>query len=331
MTSNKSVTVDLPDTFKECRDLINRSLMEAVHPDLANSLREPILYFLEMPGKKIRPLMTLFACEAVGGQQHQALPAATAIELFHDFTLIHDDIMDNDDMRRGYPTLHVKYGEDTAILVGDTLIGLAYTQLLKSPDQAIKELVTIFTEALVKVSDGQALDKEFETRTTVSLDEYLDMIGKKTAWLFRDACALGAICGGGDKEAVTALSHFGYSIGMGFQVQDDLLDFVADESKLGKKVGSDFLLDKKTYVVLKYKEKLATNPALAEKYPTQISDYGSLGEFQDALETLGIIGEVQALAERYITDAMASLAKVQPLVDDNPLYQLTRFLRSRQY
>lgn len=275
--------------------------------------------------------MTLLSSEAVGGSRDAALPAATAIELFHDFTLIHDDIMDNDEKRRGFPTLHVKFGDDIAILAGDTLIGLAYKQLLQSPPQYIPQLVNIFTEALVKVSDGQALDKEFETRENVGQDEYLEMIAKKTAWLFKDACTLGAICGGGNKKAVAALGRFGHCIGMGFQVQDDLLDFVADESKLGKKVGSDFLLDKKTYVALAYRQLLDENSRLQGEYPARISQFNSLAELQSALNQLGIIQQVQALSDQYIEEALQALSEVQQLDEKNPLYQLTRFLQHRQF
>ncbi len=323
--------MSLPTGFTRYLDLINQSLMDSILPELAKSLREPMHYFLQMPGKKIRPLMTLYACEAVGGDIKDALPAATAIELFHDFTLIHDDIMDRDELRRGLPTLHKKYGEDTAILVGDALLGLCYQQLMKSPAQYLPQVMKIFSETLIKVSDGQALDKEFESRSDVTLDEYIDMIMKKTAWLFMDACTLGAICGGGSEEQVSNLKEFGRSIGLGFQVQDDLLDFVADESKLGKTVGSDFRLDKKTYVALKYRQMLTENETLCSQYPRNLSDFASLNDFREALDSLGVVKEVEALAERHLTDAVNALEKVTPLNDDSPLYQLTRFLQNRQY
>ena len=323
--------MSLPTGFTRYLDLINQSLLDSILPELAKSLREPMHYFLQMPGKKIRPLMTLYACEAVGGDIQDALPAATAIELFHDFTLIHDDIMDRDELRRGMPTLHKKYGEDTAILVGDALLGLCYQQLMRSPAEYLPQVMKIFSETLIKVSDGQALDKEFETRRDVSLDEYIDMIMKKTAWLFMDACTLGAICGGGSKEQIQHLKQFGHSIGLGFQVQDDLLDFVADESKLGKTVGSDFRLDKKTYVALKYRQILKEKPELQTKYPRNLSDFASLNDFRKALDCLGVVKEVEATASQHLTDALNALEAVMPLNDDNQLYQITRFLQTRQY
>lgn len=185
--------MEFSEQFKPYIERVRQDLLNSVAPSLPSSLSEPIHYFLQMPGKKIRPLLTLFSCQAVGGRWETALPAAIAVELFHDFTLIHDDIMDQDDLRRGFQTLHVKYGESTAILVGDALIGLAYQELIKSPPDSRDAIVKIFTEALVKVCEGQALDKEFESREQVSVDEYLDMIGKKNR-----LASQGGLCVGRD-------------------------------------------------------------------------------------------------------------------------------------
>jgi geranylgeranyl pyrophosphate synthase len=323
--------VELPEQFKSHLDNVHQSLLNSVVPTLPSSLREPIHYFLKMPGKKIRPLLTLFSCQAVGGNIEDALPAATAVELFHDFTLIHDDIMDQDELRRGFQTMHVKYGDSTAILVGDALIGLAYQELIKSPSRYFDVVVKIFTEALVKVCEGQALDKEFESRREVTLEEYLDMIGKKTAWLIKVACALGALCGGGGEEQVALLTRFGYSLGLGFQIQDDLLDFVADESKLGKKVGSDFKMHKKTYVNLKYQEILQQNRDLQKHYPLKVADFSSFPEFQKALREINVVKEVKREADFYIEDALTALQKILPLDENNPLYLITHFLQNRQY
>lgn len=323
--------MELPEQFKLHIENVHQSLLNSVTPTLPASLRKPIHYFLGMPGKKIRPLLTLFSCQAVGGNMEHALPAATAVELFHDFTLIHDDIMDQDELRRGYQTMHVKYDDSTAILVGDALIGLAYQELIKSPPGYFDAVVKIFTEALVKVCEGQALDKEFESREEVTLEEYLDMIGKKTAWLIKVACALGAICGGGDQEQVALLTHFGYSLGLGFQIQDDLLDFVADESKLGKKVGSDFKMHKKTYVNLKYREVLQQNRDLRNRYPLKATDFSSFPEFQKALREARVVEEVKREADYYIEDALTALQKILPLDENNPLYLITHFLQERQY
>ncbi|NIR67158.1 MAG: polyprenyl synthetase family protein [Aliifodinibius sp.] len=323
--------MDLPEQFKQPIESIEHRLYSSVASELPSSLREPILYFLQLPGKKIRPLMTASAAQAVGGKLEDALPAATAVELFHDFTLIHDDIMDQDELRRGYQTMHVKYDDGTAILVGDALIGLALQQLMHSPPQYLDSVVKIFTEALVKVCEGQALDKEFESRSSVSLDEYMEMIGKKTAWLFKVACSLGAICGGANQEQIELLAHYGYSLGLGFQIQDDLLDFIADESKLGKKLGSDFRMDKKTYITLKYQEILQSNSDLQKKYPSEINRFSSFPVFQQALQKIGVVDQVKAIANQHMVAATAALERVLPLDENNQLYSITRFLQERQY
>jgi len=323
--------VQLSNSFQSFLDQIDSALFATIDERFPLGLREPMRYVLQMPGKKVRPLMALFSALAVGGRAEQALPAATAIELFHDFTLIHDDIMDEDEKRRGFSTVHVKYDEGTAILTGDLLIGIAYQELMRSPEHAATPITNIFTEALIKVCEGQALDKEFENRSDVTSEEYIDMIGKKTAWLIMIACSIGAICGGGTSDQIEALRSFGYDLGLGFQIQDDLLDFIADEQKLGKQVGSDFRMDKKTYVALKYMEVVQGDSNLAARYPSRPAGFDSFQAFQKALHELDLVKQVQHEADQYIDRALKSLASVQPLTDDNLLYQIALFLQKRQY
>jgi geranylgeranyl pyrophosphate synthase len=309
---------------------IHEKLQESIKESFPASLRDPILYFLESSGKKIRPLLTLLSCEAVGGHLDQAMPAALGIELFHDFTLIHDDIMDRDELRRGRYTIHTKWGEDAAILVGDALVGLAYERFLQSDARHLARVMNLFTDTLIKVCEGQALDKEFEKREDVSLDDYLEMITKKTAWLIRLSTQLGAILGNGSKEQIDAMTLFGHQLGIGFQIQDDWLDYVGEESSLGKKVGSDLKLDKKTFVSLKYREIMMRNPELIHQYPGRLSGFNSLPELKKALIELEIAQEIEQLIDTYFQDALQSLHKVQPLSDQNQIYQLVLFLKSRQ-
>ncbi len=323
--------MELSKLLKQPLAEIEQRLLESLPADFPASLRLPIHDFLQLPSKKIRPLLTLFSCQAVGGTPSQALPAAAAVELFHDFTLIHDDIMDQDELRRGFPTLHVKYDASTAILAGDAMIGLAFRELLQSPVQARYPAAEIFTEALIKVCEGQALDKEFENRNDVTLPEYLDMIAKKTAWLIQVSCALGALCGGGNESQIAHLSRFGFNLGMGFQVQDDLLDFIADESKLGKKVGSDFRMHKTTYVTLKYRELITESPQLKQTYPADPASFSDLTSFRKALQAVGVIEAGYDLANHYLATALNELQQVAPPESQNPLYMITHFLRQRQY
>jgi len=209
---------------------------------------DPIDYINALPGKKLRPILTLVSGLAVGGQEKNLLAPASAIELLHNFSLVHDDIMDNDETRRGKPTVHVKWDLGTAILAGDGLLGLAYRKLLQTPNINDLRLTVKFTEAMIEICEGQALDKTFETEDTVSEPAYLEMISKKTATLIKLACEIGGIVGEGNTAEITALAEFGYNIGMGFQIQDDLLDILADETVLGKKVGSDLQMNKKTII-----------------------------------------------------------------------------------
>lgn len=322
------------DIFKQYNTLIeriNQYLIESMSPESPENLREPIQYFFDQPSKKIRPLLSVFCCEAVGGNKEDAIPAATAIELFHDFTLIHDDIMDQDEMRRGKPTIHMKWDSGTAILVGDALIGLSFQQLIKSPQKYLDQVVKIFSEALVKVCEGQALDKSFETAPHVNLENYLDMIAKKTAWLFKVSCEIGAILGSGSSKRVEELAQYGYNLGLAFQIQDDLLDFVADETKLGKKIGSDFKMDKKTYITLKYQEILKNKPELKKQYPIQEKDYKSLADFQKTLKEIGLVKEVENEVNRYFEESLNWLQKVLPHKIDHPLYKITQLIQERQY
>ena len=311
-------------------DQIQQKLQESIRDSFPASLREPILYFLETPGKKIRPLLTILACELVGGRMEQAMPAALGIELFHDFTLIHDDIMDRDELRRGRFTIHKKWGEDAAILVGDALVGLAYERFLQCESIYVPRVLNLFTETLVKVCEGQALDKEFEKRDDVKLAEYLEMITKKTAWLIRLSTQLGAILGGGSPDQVDAMTHFGQQLGIGFQIQDDWLDYVGEENTLGKKVGSDLKLDKKTFVSLKYEELMLQKSNLSDKYPIRLSGFNSLDELKNALTDLQLTPEIKQQINTFFVDALASLESVQPLSEKNTLYQIVLSLQQRE-
>lgn len=322
------------DIFKQYNSLIeriNQCLLDSISPELPKILAEPIQYFFNQPSKKIRPLLSIFCCNAVGGAEDDAIHAGTAIELFHDFTLIHDDIMDKDELRRGKPTIHVKWDSGIAILVGDALIGLSFQQLMKSSGIYLNQVAKIFSDALVKVCEGQALDKSFETIPQVSLADYLEMIAKKTAWLFKVACEIGAILGGGTPAQIEHLSNFGYNLGLAFQIQDDLLDFTADEGKLGKKIGSDFRMDKKTYITLKYQEILKDNLQLKNQYPDQEKDFDSLADFQKALREIGVMSAVEKEVNQYFEKSLNLLCELLPDEKNHPLYMITHFIKDRQY
>ncbi len=324
----------MDDFIRESRELIEQiqqQLEAAVPESLPPYLKAPLQYFLQTPGKKIRPLLTLYSAQLVGGNPTVALPAAAAVELFHDFTLVHDDIMDEDPLRRGKPTIHIRWDESTAILTGDAFLGLAYQELLKSPPDVLEPLTRVFSEALVKVCEGQALDKQFETQEAVSLEAYMDMINKKTAWLIQVACQLGGIVGGGTPQQVEHLRQFGYFLGIGFQIQDDLLDLTASPEKLGKTVGSDFKMHKKTYFTIRYQERLQAEPALQQQYPRDFAAFPSLEAFRDALAELGLLEETHRVAREYLEKSVSALRQVSHQADQSPLMGLVEFLARRDY
>ncbi len=234
----------------ELREAVNARIMAAVQKPAPVTLYEPMRYIFEAGGKRLRPILLLLSCQALGGSENEALDAAVAVELLHTFTLIHDDVMDHDDTRRGRPTIHKKWDVSVAILSGDGLVALSYDYLLRTPGVDSARLGSLFSRALLEVCEGQALDKEFESRWNVTLDEYFTMIAKKTATLIALCGELGGMIGKGTPEQVQALHDFGYHLGIAFQIQDDLLDITADEKKLGKTWGSDIMRKKKTLLLL---------------------------------------------------------------------------------
>lgn len=225
------------------------SLFKNKEPD---SLYQPMHHLLKAGGKRIRPVLLILTCSTVGGSIKDCLKAAVAVELLHTFTLVHDDIMDHDDLRRGIVTVHKKWDEPTAILSGDGLVTLAYMTLLETESDNIKDVVKCFTDGLLILCEGQAMDKDFEERDDVSLEEYMDMIERKTARLIEVSCEAGGILGRADEEEIKIIRKFSFALGKAFQIQDDLLDILSDEIITGKPVGSDLIAKKKTYLIIHF-------------------------------------------------------------------------------
>lgn len=272
------------------------------------SLYNPGSYILEGSGKRLRPLLVLFAARAVGGSKSKFYNAAAAVELLHNFTLVHDDIMDNADKRRGRLTLHKKYDTSTAILVGDSLLSVAYEMLLGDAGNNCKQVISDFTKGLVEVCEGQSLDKEYETRKSVELPAYLLMIRQKTAAMLEMCCSIGARLGGGSKKEIDALAKYGRNLGIAFQIQDDLLDVVADEAEFGKFVGGDLVEGKKTFLFLKALEKSkGRDRALLNK---MIKNKGIKREevalYRDMYERLGVIEDARKEVKNYTRKALNS-------------------------
>lgn len=241
--------------YEREREKVDKRLAESLKNRKPDSLYKPGLYIIDGGGKRLRPLLVLFAARAAGGKFTDAYNASVAVELLHNFTLVHDDIMDNASKRRGRLTLHVRNDLSTAILVGDSLLSIAYEYLLRDCSGDSKEIMALFTKSLVDVCEGQSLDKDFESDESVSIDQYLEMIEKKTAALLKMCCKVGGILGGGTKKEINALANFGKNIGIAFQIQDDLLDITGEEIELGKFVGGDLVEGKKTFLFIKALEK----------------------------------------------------------------------------
>ncbi|HLN72670.1 MAG: polyprenyl synthetase family protein [Methylococcaceae bacterium] len=215
------------------------------------NLYEPIAYTLDMGGKRLRPVMVLLACNLFTDQINKAYPAALAIEVFHNFTLLHDDIMDQADVRRNCPTVHKKYNPNIAILSGDAMSIMAYNYLLRSESQNLAGMFHLFSQTALEVCEGQQLDMDFETRTDVSIDEYLKMIRLKTAVLLACSLKMGALSTNAKDEIANLLYSFGINLGIAFQLQDDLMDVFGDQKTFGKMIGNDIVSNKKTFLLLK--------------------------------------------------------------------------------
>jgi geranylgeranyl diphosphate synthase type I len=235
------------------------SLVQEIHKALDDVVPEELQkaseHLVKAGGKKLRPSLTLLSAEAVGGPSKAALKTAAAVELIHTFSLIHDDIMDQDEKRRGQPAVHVLWGDDMAILAGDTLFSKAFETVLKTEEDGVDSSMILdalrtVVDSCIKICEGQASDMTFVERRDVLESEYMDMIYKKTAALIAAATKAGAILGGGTREEVEALSEYGRLIGMAFQIQDDYLDVASQEEDLGKPVGSDIVEGKMTLLVV---------------------------------------------------------------------------------
>ncbi len=211
----------------------------------------PIQYTFDMGGKRLRPIMVLMACDLFGGKIEDAMYAALGIETFHNFTLLHDDIMDRASLRRNRKTVHEKYNENIAILSGDAMSNLAYQYLLKTESPALREILILFAKTATEVCEGQQFDMDYENNLSVSIDDYLKMIRLKTAVLIACSLKTGAFIGHASPQDADHLYEFGIQLGLAFQLKDDLLDVYADQDKFGKKTGGDIVSNKKTFLLLK--------------------------------------------------------------------------------
>ena len=296
-------------------------------------LYEPVDYILNIGGKRLRPLMLLMTAKLFTEDLEKALAPAYAIEVFHNFTLMHDDIMDAAPLRRGKTTVHHKWNLNTGILSGDVMLIQAYEYLCQVEAAILPEVIRIFNEVAIGVCEGQQYDVDFETMETVSIPQYIKMIELKTSVLVAGAMRIGALVGGANKEDAYHLGEFGRNIGIAFQLQDDILDTFGDPEKFGKKVGGDIAQNKKTYLVLKSLE-LAT-PEIAARLNYLLSTYpedesGKIKEVTAIFDYLDIRKHANLEKEAYLNVAYDHLKAVNISESDKePLYEFAQYLIHR--
>ncbi len=237
-------------TATEIQEKVNAYIASLPYERRPKSLYDPIEYVLAAGGKRIRPSFVLMAYNLFHDDVDRILPVATALETYHNYTLLHDDLMDKADMRRGRPTVHKKWDNNTAILSGDTMLVLAYEHLAKCDTKYLKPALDLFTETALEVSEGQQFDMEFETRNDVAEEEYIEMIRLKTSVLLACALKMGAVVAGASDADANALYAFGEKVGLAFQLQDDLLDVYGDPKVFGKAIGGDITSNKKTFMLI---------------------------------------------------------------------------------
>jgi geranylgeranyl diphosphate synthase type II len=234
----------------DCLEMINRKLGALELPGIPENLYDPIRYIIDIGGKRIRPALLLMAYNLFSEKLEDAIDPAIAIELFHNFTLMHDDIMDRSDFRRNKPTVHKKWNDNIALLSGDAMLIKAYQYLTKQKHERLFEMLTVFNKTAIEVCEGQQFDIDFETKNEVLIDEYLHMIELKTAVLLAASLKIGAICAGTSEDNANHLYRFGKNMGVAFQLQDDLLDVYGTLELFGKKPGNDIVANKKTFLLL---------------------------------------------------------------------------------
>jgi geranylgeranyl diphosphate synthase type II len=295
--------------YRKEKNKIDLILKNSLVGRIPSSLYQPGSYILHSKGKRLRPLLVLLSAEVVGGEFKQVYNAAAAVEMLHNFTLVHDDIMDNADKRRGRLTLHKKYDNSTAILVGDSLLSVAYEYLLKDCNGNAKEVISAFTKGLVDVCEGQSMDTDFEIKKSVSIKEYILMITKKTAAMAEMCCKIGSIIGGGDIKQIIDLSNYGKNLGIAFQIQDDLLDISADEKEFGKTIGGDLVEGKKTFLFIKALEKAKgeNRNSLLKIVVNKGIRKNQVNKYRLIYEQLGVIDDARNEIKEYTNKALNSL------------------------
>ncbi|MBR1755215.1 MAG: polyprenyl synthetase family protein [Bacteroidaceae bacterium] len=333
-------------TFPETLALFNHALAALPLDRQPAGLYAPVKYVLSLGGKRIRPVLMLMAYDLYRDDAHRILPAALGLEMYHNYTLLHDDVMDKADMRRGKPTVHKVWNENTAILSGDAMLVLAYQLIGQAAPEHLKDVLDLFTETALEIGEGQQYDMDFESRMDVSEAEYIEMIRLKTSVLLACALKMGALQAGAPAADANLLYRFGENLGLAFQLQDDLLDVYGDPKTFGKNIGGDILEGKKTFMLINALrlatpaqraelERWLATPVAAGATPAGAAAASSAAEKIAAVTGLynqiGIRQLAEAKIEEYFAAAFACLDAVAlPADRKQPLHSFALSLFGRQ-
>lgn len=319
------------NTIIDYQQQIEQALKNKKYGSNPKELYEPIEYMMSLGGKRLRPVLVFVGCDFFGGDIAKALHPALAIELFHNFTLVHDDIMDKAPLRRNQSTVHKKWNNNIAILSGDAMLVKAYQELCKYEKPLLPQLLDTFSDIAIKVCEGQQLDMNFEKLQKVSISQYLKMIELKTAVLLGGSLKIGALIGSANEKDAQNIYDFGIHLGIAFQLQDDILDVYADAEKFGKQKGGDIVANKKTYLLLKALEMVENNRYMKEELHQWVNaPHFDEKEKIEALTTIYNFLNIQELAraemKRYYNLAVTFLNNIP--VDDVKKQQLIAFADS---
>lgn len=301
-------------------------------PATPSTLYDPNRYFLQLGGKRIRPVLCLMGNELFDAIVDDAWQVATAVELFHNFTLLHDDIMDKAPLRRGVQTVHEKYGVNTALLSGDVMLVAAYEYLNTISANYIKRIINLFNKTAKEVCEGQQLDMDFETMDTVAFDDYLQMINLKTSVLLAASLQMGAILGGGSEHNQDLLYQFGRKLGLAFQVQDDYLDAFGNPEKFGKQVGGDIKANKKTFLLIQALQTADKNQKEQLHQLLKTDSATKVAEVLSIFKACKVDDWAKELKEKYMAEAFEHLEEIAVVSKrKEPLKQLAMYLMQRQH
>ena len=323
----------MSSSLSRLRDELNNTIQAYNWPDNPAKLYEPLAYIMSLGGKRMRPLASLMACEMFSGDFKAALKPSLAIEFFHNFSLIHDDIMDQASLRRGKATVHEKWDLNVGILSGDALLVKAYQQFEDVEPALFPKLIKKFNQTALEVCEGQQLDMDLAERRQVSIEEYLQMISYKKAVLLAFSFEMGALIGGASTDEANHMYSMGLEAGIGFQIQDDLLDAFADPEKFGKKVGGDIIENKQTYLRILAKEKANSTELQRLEEAFALSEQEGKVEKVIALyQEFGIEELVRQKADSYFQSSLKHLAAIQlPEAQKTSIQQLIEQLWIREY